>query len=335
MTVDTRFYEPLEVPTTLGAIAALTGADTDGPRELQISGIAAAADAVSGDICFHEGVSKDAANISKHAAACFVKPDAKDYLPDEVIAVVSQTPRLDHIRTAQSMFRPRNWNDEGAAPRIHETAAIAPGAIVCSGAAIGANTTIGPNSVIGPGVQIGYDCNIGAGVSIRCALIGNGVTVLSGARIGESGFGVIGAPEGAEDVPQWGRVILQDQVLVGANSCIDRGAFADTIIGERTKIDNLCQIGHNVVLGRNVLMASFTGLSGSVVIGDGVRMGGRVGIADHVTVGKGAQLAASAGVFRDIPAGETWGGTPAKPLRQFLRETAWVQKQALAKKKTS
>ncbi len=332
MTVDTRFFEPLKVPTTLGEIAELTGADLRGEASLKVTGIAAATNAGRGDICFYEGPAKDASAVAPHAAACFVKPDAAGNLPGSVIALVSKMPRFDHVCTSRSMFRPRNWNDEGAAPEVHESARIAPGAVICAGAAIGAESSIGPNSVIGPGVQVGQHCNIGANTSIRCALIGNHVTILSGARIGESGFGVIGGPEGAEDVPQWGRVILQDKVLVGANTCIDRGAFADTVIGERTKLDNLCQIGHNVVLGRNVLMASFTGLSGSVNIGDNVRMGGRVGIADHVKVGDGAQLAASAGVFRDIPAGETWGGTPAKPLRQFLRETAWLQKQAMSRK---
>ena len=128
-------------------------------------------------------------------------------------------------------------------------------------------------------------------------------------------------------------MIIQDHVSIGANSCVDRGAFDDTIIGERTKIDNLVQIAHNVIIGRNVMMASFTGISGTSVIEDGVVMGGRVGIADHVHIGAGAKLAASAGIFRDIPAGETWGGVPAKPLRQYLREIAWMQRQIAPKKK--
>jgi UDP-3-O-[3-hydroxymyristoyl] glucosamine N-acyltransferase len=139
-------------------------------------------------------------------------------------------------------------------------------------------------------------------------------------------------PKGAEDAPHYGRVILQDHVTVGANSCIDRGVFDDTIVGERTKIDNLCQIAHNVVLGRSVLVAAFGGISGSVQVGDGAMLGGRVGIADHVKVGEGVSLAASAGLFRDIEAGETWGGTPAKPIRQWMREVAWLQKNANPKK---
>ena len=208
-----------------------------------------------------------------------------------------------------------------------------PGAVIGPGAAVGEGTIVRPNAVIGPGVQIGRNCVIGANASVHCALLGDHVTLLAGARIGETGFGVMPGPQGLEDAPHFGRVILQDRVTVGANACIDRGVFADTIIGERTKIDNLCQIAHNVVLGRSVIVAAFGGISGSVRVGDGSMLGGRVGIADHVTVGEGVSLAASAGLFRDVAPGETWGGTPAKPIRQWMREVAWLNKQAAAKKR--
>jgi UDP-3-O-[3-hydroxymyristoyl] glucosamine N-acyltransferase len=117
------------------------------------------------------------------------------------------------------------------------------------------------------------------------------------------------------DIPQLGRVILQDGVTVGANTCIDRGAFDDTVIGENTKIDNLVMIAHNCVIGRNCLIAGHAGISGSVIVGDGVIFGGKAGIGDHITIGVGARVAAGAGV-------------PAKPIRQFLRETVWVSRQA-------
>ena len=132
-------------------------------------------------------------------------------------------------------------------------------------------------------------------------------------------------------MPQLGRVILQDGVSIGANTCIDRGAYDDTVIGENTKIDNLCMVGHNCVIGRSCLMAAHTGLSGSVTVGDGVMFGGKAGVGDHLTIGEGARVAAGAGVLQDIPAGETWSGYPAKPLRQFLREAVWLAKQTSGK----
>jgi UDP-3-O-[3-hydroxymyristoyl] glucosamine N-acyltransferase len=133
------------------------------------------------------------------------------------------------------------------------------------------------------------------------------------------------------DVPQLGRVIIQDNVGIGPQTCVDRGAYDDTVIGENTKIDNLVQIAHNVVIGRNCVITGHCGLSGSAVLGDGVIMGGRAGLADHVTIGAGARIAASAGVMRDVPAGESWCGIPAVPVRQFFREVAWLQKSAARK----
>ncbi|MEM1391239.1 MAG: UDP-3-O-(3-hydroxymyristoyl)glucosamine N-acyltransferase, partial [Pseudomonadota bacterium] len=188
---------------------------------------------------------------------------------------------------------------------------------------------------IGPGVQIGHDCEIGPNATIQCAFLGNHVKIYAGAHIGETGFGVLFDQSGPQDIAHWGRAILQDNVTVGAGSCIDRGVFEDTIIGEGTKLDNVVQIAHNAVIGRNCLFASFTGISGSTTVGDGVIMGGRVGIADHLTIGDGARLTADAGVMTDVPAGETWGGRPAKPFRQFLREVAWLQRQVKRGKKPS
>lgn len=330
MAVDRRFYEH-RGPVTLAEIASLTGADLKTGGDIQIMDVAASHSAAGGEICYYEGSKPPSeGDINDEATACFVTEKHAESLPEGVRALVVALPRYAHTQTAKRLLRFRDWA-EAEAPdnptNIHKTARVAESAVICAGAAIGDRSIVGPNSVIGPGVQIGRDCEIGANASVQCALIGNGVKIYSGARIGESGFGVMPGPDGASDAPQFGRVIIQDGVTIGANTCIDRGAFDDTILGEHTKIDNLCQIAHNVVTGRSVLMASFAGISGTVVIGDGVMLGGRVGIADHVTIGDGAQIAASSGVFREIPAGETWGGVPAKPLRQWMREIAWLQKQ--------
>jgi UDP-3-O-[3-hydroxymyristoyl] glucosamine N-acyltransferase len=214
---------------------------------------------------------------------------------------------------------------------LEEGVFIAPGAVIGPGVRIGAGTEIGANAVIGPGVAIGRDGVIGANVTIGFALLGDRVRILAGAVIGEPGFGATAGAKGVIDVPQLGRVIIQDGVTIGANTCVDRGAFDDTVIGENTKIDNMVQIAHNVRIGRNCLMAAHTGISGSVVIGDGAAFGGRAGVADHVNIGDGAQIAAASGIFRDVPAKARWGGMPGQPLRQWMREVAWLSKSATRK----
>jgi UDP-3-O-[3-hydroxymyristoyl] glucosamine N-acyltransferase len=196
------------------------------------------------------------------------------------------------------------------------------------GAQIGAGTEIGPNTVVGPGVAVGRDCRISGNVTLGFCLIGDRVQILAGAVIGEAGFGAAAGPKGLVDMPQLGRVIIQDGVTVGANSCIDRGAFEDTVIGENTKIDNLVQIAHNVRIGRNCVMAAQSGIAGSVEVGDGVQFGGRAGVADHLVIGDGARIAAASGLMQNVPPGETWGGLPGRPIRQWMREMAWLTRRA-------
>jgi UDP-3-O-[3-hydroxymyristoyl] glucosamine N-acyltransferase len=169
---------------------------------------------------------------------------------------------------------------------------------------------------------------IGAGATIVHALIGDKVVIHAGARIGQDGFGYLPGPRGHGKVPQVGRVIIQNEVEVGANTTIDRGAIRDTVIGEGTKIDNLVQIAHNVEIGRHCVLASHTGVSGSVTVGDFVMMGGRVGIADNVTIGTGAMLAAGSGVMSNVPPGAKWGGSPAGPAREWLKGVAAVRRLA-------
>ena len=331
MPVDVRFFAPLG-SLSLGELAKQTGSGLFGDEDLELTGISSAANGRRGDLGFLDGDGKSAIEINPDISALVVNDANVARIPDGIPYIISKFPRHVHGTAAVKLFRPRHldWHGESAISpdaTVDESVKIAPGAAIAPGAVIGAGTFIGANAVIGPGVQIGRNCVIGPAATVFCALIGDHVRLLSGARIGEAGFGVMPGPSGAEDAPHYGRVVLQDHVTIGANSCVDRGAFDDTILGERTRIDNLCQIAHNVVLGRSVLMAAFGGISGSVQIGDGTMLGGRVGIAE------GVSLAASSGLFRNIEDGETWGGTPAKPLRQWMREIAWLQKNANPKKK--
>ena len=332
---DPRFFDSAAA-TTLGALAELAGVACDAAaagRPIEAAAVLARADA--GSVSFLSD--RRLAELAKttEAGACFVTEKERALLPESCVALVTRAPQAAWAMAAERMHAPKRLDP--ATPQIHpealiETGAvIGHGAVVGAGAQIGAGTRIGSHAVIGPGVTIGRGCEVGAGATIGCALIGDRVRLGAGVVIGEAGFGVTAGPTGLIDIPQLGRVIIQDGVSIGAQTCVDRGAYEDTVIGENTKIDNLVQIAHNVVIGRNCAIAGHCGLSGSAVLGDGVQLGGRVGLADHVVIGDGARLAAAAGVMRDVPAGETWCGIPAMPVRQFFREVAWLTRAASRK----
>src|SRR5262249_38147899 len=213
----------------------------------------------------------------------------------------------------------------GAGATVHATAqlerdvTVDPGVVIGPGAEIGAGTVVAANAGIGPGVRIGRNCSIGAGVTLVHALIGDRVIIHPGCRIGQDGFGFLPDRAGPIKIPQTRRVIIQDDVEIGANTTIDRGGSRDTVIGEGTKIDNLVQIGHNCSIGRHCFIVSQTGISGSVEVGDYAKLGGQVGVADHLVIGAGTTLLARSGVITDVPADVTWGGFPARPFREWLK----------------
>lgn len=332
---DPRFFEDLG-PVTLADLAGLTGAELGDPQQggRQVRAVSILAGAGPETVTFVSDRKLLDQAAATRAAACFVTPANAERLPAGCVALRLASPQLGYALAARRLHAPRRLSGDKAvspAAEIEPDVKLAPGVVVGAGAQIGRGTRIGANTVIGPGVAIGRDCEIEANVSVAFALVGDRVRLLAGCRIGEAGFGATVGPSGLVDIPQLGRVILQDGVTVGANSCIDRGAFEDTSIGENTKIDNLVQIGHNCRIGRNCVMAAHTGISGSVVLGDGVQLGGAVGIADHMTIGDGARIAARGGLMSNVPPGETWGGFPARPIRQWLREAAWVSRQMARK----
>jgi len=218
-----------------------------------------------------------------------------------------------------------------ATARLEDGVTVEPAAVVGPRAEIGSGTVIAATAVIGSEVRIGRDCSIGAGAFISNALLGDRVIIHPGCRIGRDGFGFVMGGEGHLKVPQVGRVIIQDDVEIGAGSTIDRGAIRDTVIGEGTKIDNLVQVGHNVSIGRHCVLVAQTGISGSSTLEDFVVLGARVGVNNNVTIGEGAQIAAISVVHGDVPPGARWGGTPAKPVKQWFREMMILERLARGK----
>jgi UDP-3-O-[3-hydroxymyristoyl] glucosamine N-acyltransferase len=336
------FFQPRS-GLTLREIVALTGAQPPEGAELdrRITGIAALDRAAPGDLCFLDSAKFAAQASLCEAGACLTPQPLGHLLPSRVSLLYVDAPYRAFVEVSRKLYpealRPSSLfeaHDVAAGALVHPTArlesgvAIDPGAVIGPRAEIGAATVIGPGTVVGPNVRIGRDCAIGPHVSIMHALIGDRVIIHPGCRIGQDGFGYLLRAAGHIKVPQIGRVIVQDDVEIGANTTIDRGAMSDTVIGEGTKIDNLVQIAHNVVIGRHCVLASQTGISGSAVIEDNVATGGQVGVADHLTIGAGAALGAQSGYMHDVPAGGRWMGTPAKPVRQFFREVAALERLA-------
>lgn len=219
------------------------------------------------------------------------------------------------------------------APGVHEAAVVAPsarlgrdvaveaGAVIGAHAIVGDGSIVGANTVVGPGVTVGAGCRLHAGVTLYDGVVlGDRVTVHAGAVLGADGFGYAAGPAGATKIHHTGGVSIDDDVEIGALTAIDRGTLDDTRVGARSKIDNHCQIAHNVVIGRDCLIAGMAAIGGSAVIEDGVIVGGAVAISDHVTIHVGARIAGRSGVTKDVPAGETWAGFPARPHRRFVRE---------------
>lgn len=334
---DPRFFTR-QGPFTLSQIATLCGGElADGADPgLMIADVGALAEAEPGSVSFFLNPKKYGdALAATRASAVIVHADQAARVPDGIAVILAANPHKAYALTAQA-FYPRSATEPGISSRavVHEDAqlgdnvAIAPGVVIEAGAEIGEGTVIGPNTVVGRNVKIGRDGWIAPQVSLSHCLIGDRVVIHAGARIGQDGFGFAIDLEGHVSLPQLGRVIIQDGVNIGANSCVDRGAGEDTVIGEGTYIDNLVQIGHNCVVGRHCAISGHVGLSGSCVLGDYVAVGGGAGLADHVTIGTGAQIGARSGVMRDVPPGGQVLGLPAMPIKQFFRQVAALNKLA-------
>lgn len=324
-------------PFTLADIAHATGAtlgpDTN-PHQL-IDDVRALSEAAGNHVSFIDTNKKYLSQVATtRAGACLIAPQLADRLPKSAAALLTAQP-YHGFACSLLLFYPQSLHPMAARPgappidptaKIEEGVFIEPGAIIGAGAQIGRGTRIAANAVIGQRCTVGRDSYIGALATVTHALVGDRVIIHSGVRIGQDGFGFAMGRNGHLKVPQIGRVIIQDDVEIGANTTIDRGALKDTVIGEGSKIDNLVQIGHNVVMGRNCVIVAMTGISGSAVLGDFVVMGGQSGSVGHIKIGDGAQIGGASHATHDVPAGARYLGTPAKPFRQQAREYALMKR---------
>jgi UDP-3-O-[3-hydroxymyristoyl] glucosamine N-acyltransferase len=338
---DPRFFTN-HGPFSLGQIADIAqaklaqGADP----ELQIRDVApldlAAGDAVS----FIDNPIYLADFANSAAGACVVSPAHRDRAPEGMALIISDQPYLAYARIAAA-FYPYTVQGDGIAESaiidksaiLGDRVAIGHGTVIAANVEIGAGAILGANVSVGPAVVIGEGCKILDNVTLSHCLIGDGVTLHPGVRVGQDGFGFVPDPSGYVKVPQVGRVVIGDNCEVGANSTIDRGANRDTIIADGCWIDNLVQIGHNVELGQGCIIVAQVGISGSTKLSDFVAVGGQTGIAGHIKIGAGAKIAAMSGIMSDVSAGATMAGIPAMPFKQFFRQVAVLKRLALERGK--
>ena len=333
---DPRFFDRAG-PFPLGVVAKLADATlgTNADPEREVADVAPLQSAGPRDVSFFDNRRyADSLGVST-AGSCLIRPSDTQKAPPGMALLVTETPYLSFARVSRA-FYPVPTVDPGIAPTaaIDPTAEIGPGcridhfAVIEANVSIGARCHIGPQTVIGKGVAIGEESRIGAGCSLGHCIVGSRVRLFAGVRIGEDGFGFATERESGThvDIPQIGRVVIEDDVAVGANSTIDRGAGPDTVIGQGTRIDNLVQIGHNVVLGRGCIIVAQAGIAGSAEIGDFAALAAQSGVAGHIKVGVGGRVAAMSGAMRDVADGETVAGAPAMPIKQFFRGIASLKR---------
>ncbi len=321
---------------TAADIAARVGGELlgGGDSRHSITGIAPLDRAGLDDLSFLASARYSGDYESTRAGVVLIRPEFKDISTTAQTRIVVEQPQ-----EALVSLLPDLYPEIDGLSGIHPTATLGRGAvlgdrvhlgpysIIGEGAQIGDGTVVGAHCVVGPGVAVGRDCFFHPSVTVYSgSRIADRVIVQSGARIGSDGFGYLSNESGHQKIRHVGRCIIDSDVEIGANTCIDRGSIDDTVVGEGTKIDNLVHVGHNVRIGRRCLILAQVGIAGSCRIEDGAVLAGQVGIGGHLTVGRGARVGAQGGVMSDIPPNEMWSGYPARPHRESMRAYATLFK---------
>jgi UDP-3-O-[3-hydroxymyristoyl] glucosamine N-acyltransferase len=332
MPIDPRFY-PSTGPYDLAHLAAISGARAVGDGTRMFSGVAALTKAGPEDVSFLDNGRWLKALRESRTGAVIMPEDFAANIGDGMCALLVKAPYLAFARIA-ALFHPGPARVSGAHPtatiasdaEIGEDCEIGPYAVIGAGVRLGARCVVGAHATIGAGCSFGDDCRLFPHASASHCVAGHRVTLHQGSRVGQEGFGFTPLPDGRFlTIPQLGRVLLGDDVEVGANSCIDRGSLDDTVIGAGTRLDNLVQIGHNVVTGRGCVIVGQVGISGSTTLGDYVTAAGQAGFAGHLNIGSRARIGAQAGVIADVPPGVDVMGSPAMPRRDSLRASLYLR----------
>lgn len=333
---------PRGAKTTAGELAIKFGLELRGDPKTIIRGVAPIADAKAGQLAFYSTERNSAAfkilpvEVLKNtrAGVILVQPEQAEFAPTNAALLITDSPRGNIVKILGEIYREKpkygiHWAahvERGVFFRKKRTVYVGQFATVERGAILGTDVKIHAGAFIGQNVAIGARTIVHHGAHIENATIGEDCVIHAGAVIGKDGFGYTRQDGRNVFIPHVGRVVIGNRVSVGASSCIDRGAMTDTMIGDGTKIDNLVQIAHGVVVGNECFLAAQTGIAGGVRVGDRVLLGGQVGIANGVKIGNNAEVGAHSGVFREIPEGQRYMGYPAGPGTEFMRHYAWLRK---------
>lgn len=341
--LDLRFFKKLRV-VTLGELQEKIGIFKLDKKfcDVEISGVETLEKAGPGDLAFFSNVKyKDVLSKTK-ASAVLVNEAALKFVPESVVPLVCGHALIAYAKILDYLYPNENFETKISSlvkisnlTKLPEECVVGDFVTIGDNVSIGTKVKIGSNVVIGDGVVIGENSSIGDNVTLSHCILGKNVVINSGARIGESGFGIIPLPNEVCYIKQLGRVVIGDNVRIGANTTIDRGTLEDTEIGRNTIIDNLVQIGHNVKIGECSILVSQVGVAGSTRIGNSSVLAGQVGVAGHLVIGNNVTIAAKSGVAASIPDGSVYAGIPARDAMEWRREVAMLKRAVKNRKSIS